>query len=233
MAALTVVAVIAAPLIFRLYTLSPAAGVDADVLHDVGTTLTRIFLIQILFYGLTGIANAFLNSRRRFFAAAWSPILPNLIIAATLLSLPSPDDGWLAARRCDHRRPLALDARPRRHRRHRHDGAGADPGGAADRVPLPTGLELAPPGRAEAAHDVGVDARLRRRQPGRADRRAQPRRSRLGRCRRVLRRVHVLRAPARAARRLDRDDVPARDGEGRGPARPRVVHPPDVARAFG
>jgi len=95
MAALTLIAVIAAPLIFRLYTLSPAAGVDADLLRDVGTTLTRIFLIQILFYGLTGIANAFLNSRRRFFAAAWSPILPNLIIAATLLSLPSPDaGGW-------------------------------------------------------------------------------------------------------------------------------------------
>ena len=47
--------------------------------------LARIFLIQILFYGLTGMANAFLNSRRRFFAAAWSPILPNLIIIATLL----------------------------------------------------------------------------------------------------------------------------------------------------
>ena len=93
MAALTAVAVIAAPLIFRLYTLSPAPGVDADVLHEVGTMLTRIFLIQILFYGLTGVANAFLNSRRRFFAAAWSPILPNLIIAVTLLSLPSPDDG--------------------------------------------------------------------------------------------------------------------------------------------
>ena len=77
MAALTAVAVLAAPLIFRLYTLSPAAGVDADVLRHVGTTLTRIFLLQILFYGLTGIANAFLNSRRRFFAAAWSPMLPN------------------------------------------------------------------------------------------------------------------------------------------------------------
>ena len=93
MAALTAVAVLGAPLIFRLYTLSPDASVDADLLHDVGTTLTRIFLIQILFYGLSGVANAFLNSRRRFFAAAWSPILPNLIIAATLLSLPSPDEG--------------------------------------------------------------------------------------------------------------------------------------------
>ncbi len=61
----------------------------------MGTTLARIFLIQILFYGLTGMANAFLNSRRRFFAAAWSPILPNLVIVATLLSLPAAGpDGY-------------------------------------------------------------------------------------------------------------------------------------------
>ncbi|HWL42628.1 MAG TPA: murein biosynthesis integral membrane protein MurJ [Ilumatobacter sp.] len=88
MAALTVVAMLAAPLIFRLYTLSPAEGLDVELFRRVGTTLTRVFLLQILFYGLTGIANAYLNSRRRFFAAAWSPILPNLIIVATLLSLP-------------------------------------------------------------------------------------------------------------------------------------------------
>lgn len=90
MAALTAVAVIAAPLVFGLYTVNIADGVDPDVYRSVGTTLARIFLIQILFYGLTGLANAFLNSRRRFFAAAWSPILPNLIIIAFLLSLPSP-----------------------------------------------------------------------------------------------------------------------------------------------
>ena len=64
-------------------------SVDPDVFRTVGTTLARIFLIQILFYGLVGLANAFLNSRRRFFAAAWSPILPNVIIIATLLSLPN------------------------------------------------------------------------------------------------------------------------------------------------
>ena len=90
MGALTAVAVIAAPLIFGLYSVNVADGVDPDVYRSVGTTLARIFLIQILFYGLTGLANAFLNSRRRFFAAAWSPILPNLIIIAFLLSLPNP-----------------------------------------------------------------------------------------------------------------------------------------------
>jgi putative peptidoglycan lipid II flippase len=95
MAALTAVAVIAAPLIFGLYSVNVGGDVDPDVYRSVGTTLARIFLIQILFYGLTGLANAFLNSRRRFFAAAWSPILPNLVIIASLLSLPSPGpDGW-------------------------------------------------------------------------------------------------------------------------------------------
>jgi putative peptidoglycan lipid II flippase len=88
MVALTLVAVVAAPLIFRLYSLNVDDSVDVGVFRGVGTTLTRIFLVQILFYGLTGVANAYLNSRRRFFAAAWSPILPNLIIVVTLLSLP-------------------------------------------------------------------------------------------------------------------------------------------------
>ena len=95
MAVLTVVAVIAAPLVFRLFSLttSTAPDFDPELFRSVGTTLARIFLVQILFYGLTGLANAFLNSRRRFFAAAWSPVLPNLIIIVTLLSLPDPTGG--------------------------------------------------------------------------------------------------------------------------------------------
>ena len=87
MVALTALAVIAAPLIFRLYTLTPGEDVDPELLQRVGTMLARIFLVQILFYGLSGLANAFLNSRRRFFAAAWSPVVSNLIIIATLVTL--------------------------------------------------------------------------------------------------------------------------------------------------
>ena len=90
MGVLTIVAVVAAPLIFGLYSVNVADGVDPELYRSVGTTLARIFLIQIFFYGLVGLANAFLNSRRRFFAAAWSPILANLIIIAFLLSLPNP-----------------------------------------------------------------------------------------------------------------------------------------------
>jgi len=91
-AAVTVIAVIAAPLVFGLFSRRIDPDVDAAVFRDVGTTLSRIFLVQILFYGLTGLANAYLNSQRRFFAAAWSPILPNIIIIVTLLSLPVPTD---------------------------------------------------------------------------------------------------------------------------------------------
>lgn len=87
MVALTVLAVVAAPLLFRLYTLTPGEGVDPELFRRVGTLLARIFLVQILFYGLAGLANAFLNSRRRFFAAAWSPVVSNLVIIATLLTL--------------------------------------------------------------------------------------------------------------------------------------------------
>ena len=92
MAALTIVAVIAAPLVFRLYSIEVADAVDVETYRRVGTTLTRVFLVQILFYGLTGLANAYLNSRRRFLAAAWSPIAPNLVIIVTLLSLPGAGD---------------------------------------------------------------------------------------------------------------------------------------------
>ncbi len=92
----TLVAIVAAPLIFRVFSQRVDADVDPDLFRSVGTTLARIFLIQIMFYGLTGVANAFLNSRRRFFAAAWSPILPNLVIIATLLTLPAAGpDGYV------------------------------------------------------------------------------------------------------------------------------------------
>ena len=93
LAAITLISVLAAPLIFGIFSLNIADDVDPELFRSVGTTLTRIFLIQIFFYGLVGLMNAFLNSRRRFFAAAWSPILPNAIIITTLLSLPDPTGG--------------------------------------------------------------------------------------------------------------------------------------------
>jgi putative peptidoglycan lipid II flippase len=93
LALLTFVAFLVAPAIFGAYTIKTEAGVDADLLQRVGTLLTRVFLVQIFFYGATGLANAYLNAKRRFFAAAWSPVLANLVVIVTLLSLPDAPAG--------------------------------------------------------------------------------------------------------------------------------------------
>jgi putative peptidoglycan lipid II flippase len=86
--ALTAVAVVAAPWIFRLFSIEVAEGVDADEYRSAGTALARIFLVQIFFYGLSALANALLQARRRFFAAAWAPVLSNVVIIASLLLVP-------------------------------------------------------------------------------------------------------------------------------------------------
>ena len=89
LAAITAIAVLAAPLIFRMYTLLTSDEVDAGLYHEAGTLLTRIFLVQIFFYGLNAIGAAVLNARRRFFAAAWAPALSNMVIIGSLLLVPA------------------------------------------------------------------------------------------------------------------------------------------------
>ena len=86
--AITIVAVAAAPLIFRLFSLDVAEGVNAAEYRAVGTALARIFLIQIFFYGISALANALLQARRRFFAASWAPVLSNVVIIASLFLVP-------------------------------------------------------------------------------------------------------------------------------------------------
>ena len=80
--AVTLVAVAAAPVIFRLYALSPAG--DAQLFRQVGTALTQIFLIQIFFYGLNAITAGVLNANGKFLAAAWSPVAANLVAIVAL-----------------------------------------------------------------------------------------------------------------------------------------------------
>lgn len=91
--ALTAIAVVCAPLIFHLFSIDVADGVDPDEYREAGTLLARIFLVQIFFYGVSALANALLQARRRFFAAAWSPVLSNLVIIASLLMVPSAVGG--------------------------------------------------------------------------------------------------------------------------------------------
>ncbi|MEA3054915.1 MAG: putative peptidoglycan lipid flippase, partial [Actinomycetota bacterium] len=85
--ALTVVGMLAAPLILRLYTSTVQGGVAAEQ-RRVGTALLRMFMPQMLFYGLTALATALLNARRRFAAPAWVPVLNNLAVTAVLLAVP-------------------------------------------------------------------------------------------------------------------------------------------------
>ena len=90
---LTAAAVLAAPWIFHLYSWNVAEGVDAAEYRSAGTALARIFLIQIFFYGLSAVINALLQARRRFFAAAWAPVLSNLVIILSLLAVRAILDG--------------------------------------------------------------------------------------------------------------------------------------------
>ncbi|MCU1429716.1 MAG: murein biosynthesis integral rane protein MurJ [Actinomycetia bacterium] len=77
-------AVVFAPQIARLYTFRSSSG-DLRVQRDVTTTLIRLFMPQIAFYGFTALATAALNARRRFVAAAFAPTLNNVVVMGVLL----------------------------------------------------------------------------------------------------------------------------------------------------
>jgi putative peptidoglycan lipid II flippase len=50
------------------------------------TVFTLFFLPQMIFYGLTALASAILNARRRFVAAAYAPVLNNVIVIGGLVA---------------------------------------------------------------------------------------------------------------------------------------------------
>ena len=164
---ITIIAFFAAPLIFRLYTLDPAEGVDVDQFRAVGTTLTRIFLVQIFFYGATGVANALLQSRQTVLRCGVEPHrLQRRDHRHAAVDPAGRGAGLRPGGRAD-RRPAALDARVGRNARHRRHGRGPGAGDQAGRHPPAAEVQPAPPGRPPGADHVGVDGRLRRRQPGR------------------------------------------------------------------
>jgi putative peptidoglycan lipid II flippase len=87
LAVVTVLGIIAAPWIVDLYMLRlDGAGQAAQ--RELATDLLRWFMPQIFFYGLTALATAMLNARHRFAAAAFAPVLNNVVCIAVLLALP-------------------------------------------------------------------------------------------------------------------------------------------------
>ena len=97
LAGVTVIGVIAAPWIVDLYTLN-VHGSNVAAQQELATDLLRLFMPQMLFYGIVTLATAMLNARRRFLAAAFAPILNNVVVIAVFLALPRIADGSLTVR---------------------------------------------------------------------------------------------------------------------------------------
>lgn len=83
--ALTVVAVVAvliAPLLIDLYTDWRPGSRE----FEVAVSLARFILPQLAFFGVGAIAGAILNTRDRFAAPMWAPVLNNVVVIAVLLA---------------------------------------------------------------------------------------------------------------------------------------------------
>jgi putative peptidoglycan lipid II flippase len=84
---LSVAGVLLAPYIVKVFTLR-AEGASRAAQQDVATTLVRLFMPMMLFYGFIALATALLNAHRRFAAAAFAPILNNIVVISIFVSLP-------------------------------------------------------------------------------------------------------------------------------------------------
>ena len=73
-----------APLLARLFVLDQHGPDRAAQLH-VLTILILCFVPQMIFYGFTTLASALLNARHRFVAAAFAPVLNNVVVIVALV----------------------------------------------------------------------------------------------------------------------------------------------------
>jgi putative peptidoglycan lipid II flippase len=79
--------VVAAPWVFRVYTIGrQGAGTDDQI--AAGAFLLRCFAPQVLFYGAAALLTALLNTRRHFFWPMAAPALNNLVVIGVLLAVP-------------------------------------------------------------------------------------------------------------------------------------------------
>jgi putative peptidoglycan lipid II flippase len=86
----TALAIAAAPLLTSLY------GITDDAAQvELANWLSRILLVEIVFYGVGAFAQAILNSRGVFGPPAWAPVLNNVVVIATgglFLAASGPGD---------------------------------------------------------------------------------------------------------------------------------------------
>lgn len=84
--AVVIVGILAAPFIADFYALDLEGSARAAKQQEAMTLLLRLFLPQIIFYGLAAISAGFLNAHKRFGAPMYTPILNNLAVIAVFLS---------------------------------------------------------------------------------------------------------------------------------------------------
>jgi putative peptidoglycan lipid II flippase len=86
LAVATVVAMVAAPWIMRLYLVGVSDPVAHQAELEAGTFFLRWFLPQIVFYGIGAVAAGILTANRRFAAPMYAPVLNNAVVIATMLA---------------------------------------------------------------------------------------------------------------------------------------------------
>ncbi len=111
----TVAALVAAPFLIDALTVLDTHAGSAQVHRvvmerAVATGFLRWFVIQIAAYGLFALAAALLNTRRRFIAVAWAPIVNNVVCIGILVwfGLWAGGRGASLAGVQDHRSELIL-----------------------------------------------------------------------------------------------------------------------------
>jgi putative peptidoglycan lipid II flippase len=85
LSAVTIVAMILAPWIMRLYLIGVRDPAEHAAQLELGTFFLRWFLPQIVFYGIGAVAAGILTANRRFAAQMYAPVLNNIAVIATML----------------------------------------------------------------------------------------------------------------------------------------------------
>ncbi|QXJ23032.1 murein biosynthesis integral membrane protein MurJ [Actinomadura graeca] len=78
LAVITVAAVLLGPVFITIY-----GGAMEGAQRDLAVLFARLFAVQIFFLGVSAFSGAILNTRKRFGAPMWAPVLNNIVICGT------------------------------------------------------------------------------------------------------------------------------------------------------
>jgi len=83
--AITIIGILAAPVIANIYTFR-LDDAQAAISQPAMTFLLRLFIPQIIFYGLAAMTAGLLNAHKRFGAPMYTPVLNNLAVIAVFVA---------------------------------------------------------------------------------------------------------------------------------------------------